>query len=60
MLLGPSGFNWCFSFAPELVSYWTPRHFHRGVAYSLCESSLLIHHDIYHDLFFFHDDSLTS
>ena len=21
LLLGPTGFNWCFSFAPELVSW---------------------------------------
>ena len=25
MLLGPPGFNWCFYFAPALVSYLAPR-----------------------------------
>ena len=51
MLLGPPGFNWWFSFAPELVSYWAPRDLHRRAAYSFYESSFLIHHGIYHDLF---------
>ena len=51
MLLGQSGFNWCFSFAPELVSYLAPRVLHRRAAYSICESSFLIHHGGYHDLF---------
>ena len=46
----PTGFNWCFSFAPALVSYLAPRDLHRRVAYSICESSFLIHH-IYQDLF---------
>ena len=59
LLLDPPGFNWCFSFAPELVSYLAPRDLHRRAAYSICESSFLIHHGIYHDLFV-HDDSLTS
>ena len=39
------------SFASELVSYWAPRDRHRRAAYSLCESSFLIHHGIHHDLF---------
>ena len=32
---------------------------HHQAAYSICESSFLIHQDIYHDLFVL-DDSLTS
>ena len=51
LLLGPPGFNWCFSFDPELVIYRAPRDLHRRAAYSICESSFLIHHGIYHDLF---------
>ena len=39
-----------FSFAPELVSYLAPRDLRR-VAYSICESSFLIHHGGYHDVF---------
>ena len=31
-LLGPPGFSWCFSFAPELVSYSAPRELHRRTA----------------------------
>ena len=42
MLLGPTGFNLCFSFAPELVSYWAPRDLHRQAAYSIC-LSMMIH-----------------
>ena len=38
LLLGPPGSNWCFSFAPELVSYSAPRDLHRRAAYSICES----------------------
>ena len=44
-------FNWWFSSAPELVSYWAPRDRYRRAAYSFCESSFLIHHGIYHDVF---------
>ena len=51
LLLGPPGSNWCFSFAPELVSYSAPRDLHRRDAYSICESWSLIHQDVYHDLF---------
>ena len=51
LLLGPPGSNWCFSFAPELVGYSAPRDLHRRAAYSICESWLLIHQDVYHDLF---------
>ena len=32
-LIGPPGSNWCFSFAPELVSYSAPRDLHRRAAY---------------------------
>ena len=46
LLLGQPGFNTCFSFAPELVSYWAPSDLHRRTAYSICESSFLIHHGI--------------
>ena len=49
-----------FYFAPELVSYWAPRDLHRRAAYSICESSFLIHHGVYHNLFVCNDDSLTS
>ena len=51
LLLGPPGFHWCFSFAPELVGYLAPRDLHRRAAYSICESLFLIHQDVYHDLF---------
>ena len=51
MLLGPPGFNWCFSLAPELVGYSTPRDLHRRAACSICESSFLFHCGVYHDLF---------
>ena len=33
LLLGPPGFNLCFSFSPELVSYLEPRDLHRWAAY---------------------------
>ena len=36
-----------------------PKDLHRQAAYSICESSFLIYHGIYHYLFV-HDDSLTS
>ena len=42
--------DWCFSFAPELVSYSAPRNLRRKAAYSICESWFLIHQDVYHDL----------
>ena len=29
LLLGPPVFNWCFPFAPELVSYLAPKDLHR-------------------------------
>ena len=29
----PPGSNWCFSFAPELVSYSAPKDLHRRAAY---------------------------
>ena len=51
MLLGPPGSIWCFSFAPELVSYSAPGALHCWAAYSVCESWLFIHQDVYHDLF---------
>ena len=54
LLLGPPGFNWCFSFAPELVNYLAPRDLRRRAAYSICESSFFIHHGIYHDLFVYY------
>ena len=60
MLLGPPGSNWCFSFAPELVSYSAPRDLHRRAAYSVCESWFLIHQDVYVIYLFVLDDSLTS
>ena len=50
LLLGPTGSNWCFSFAPELVRCSAPRDLHRRAAYSICESWFLIHQDVYHDL----------
>ena len=37
--------------APELVGYSAPRDLHRRAAYSICESWVLIHQDVYHDLF---------
>ena len=51
LLFGPPGFNWCFSYAPELVSYLAPSDRHRRAAYSLYESLSLIHDGVYHDLF---------
>ena len=44
-------FRLIFSFAPELVSYFAPRDLHRRAAYLICESSFLIHHGVYQDLF---------
>ena len=32
------------------ASYWAPRDLHRRAAYSICESSFLIHHSGYSDL----------
>ena len=40
-----------FSFAPELVNYSAPRDLHRRASNSICESSFLIHLNVYHDLF---------
>ena len=51
LLLGPPGSNWCFSFAPELVGYSAPRDLYRRAAYSICESWVLIHQDVYLDLY---------
>ena len=51
LLLGPTGSNWGFSFALELVGYSAPRDLHRRAANLVCESWLLIHQDVYHDLF---------
>ena len=48
-----------FCFAPELVSYLAPWDLHRRAAYSISESSFLIHHGIMIYLFVY-DDSLTS
>ena len=52
-MLGPSGVQlvFFFSFALELESYFAPRDLHRRAAYSICESSVLICHGVYHDLF---------
>ena len=51
------GFNWCFLFATRLA----PRDLHRRAAYPVSESTVLIYHGDYHNLFvFFLDDSLTS
>ena len=36
LLLGPPGFNWCFSFAPVSVSYSAPRDLHGRAAYLIC------------------------
>ena len=33
LLLGQPGYNWCSSFAPELVNYSAPRDLHRRAAY---------------------------
>ena len=35
----------------RLVGYSAPRDLHRRAAYSICESCVLIHQDVYHDLF---------
>ena len=51
LLLGPPGSNWCFSFAPELVSYSAPMDLHRRAAYLICESCFFINQVVYHDLF---------
>ena len=55
LLLGPPGSNWCFSFAPKLVSYSAPRDLHRRAAYSICFIRMFI--VIY---LFVLDNSLTS
>ena len=41
----------CCFFAPELVGYSAPRDLHRRAAYSICESWVLIHQDVYLDLY---------
>ena len=51
LIIGPPGSNWCFSFAPELVGYSAPRNLHRRAAYPICKSWVLIHQDVYRDLF---------
>ena len=51
LLLGPPESNWCFTFAPELVGYSASRDLHRRAAYSICESWVLIHQDVYLDLY---------
>ena len=35
LLLGPPEFNWCFSLAPGLVSYFALRDLHRRTAESV-------------------------
>ena len=61
LLLGPPGFNWCFSFALELVSYLAPRDLHRRAAYPICESSFFLFIMVFIMIYLFvHDDSLTS
>ena len=55
----PTGVQLVFFFC-SVVSYWVPRDLHRQAAYSISESSFLIHHGVYHDYLFVHDDSLTS
>ena len=47
----PTGVQLVFSFAPELVGYLAPRDLHRRAAYSICESWVLIHQDVYLDLY---------
>ena len=37
--------------APELVGYSAPRDLHRRAAYSICESWVLNHQDVYFDLY---------
>ena len=49
--LGPPGSNWCFSFALDLAGYSAPRDLHRQAAYSICESWVLNHQDVYLDLY---------
>ena len=50
-----------FFFHSGVSKLFGAKDLYRQAAYSVCESSFLIHHGGYHDLFFFvHDDSLTS
>ena len=59
--LAHQGFNWCFSFAPELVSYWALRDLHRRAAYSICESTFFLFIlELIMIYLFVHDDSVTS
>ena len=46
----PIGVQLVFFSTPEQVSYLAPRDLDRRVAYTICESSLLIHHGGYYDL----------
>ena len=57
----PTGVKLVFLFCSGFsVSYWAPRDLHRRAAYSICESSFLIHQDIIMIYLFAHDDSLSS
>ena len=53
LYFGPPGSTWCFFFCSgvNVVSYSAPRDLHRKEAYSICEFWLLIHQDVYYDLY---------
>ena len=50
MLLGPPESNWCFSFAPELVSFRRPGISIVGQLTESVESSFSIHYGVNNDL----------
>ena len=56
----PTGVLLVFFFCSGVSKLLAPRDLHRRTAYLICKSSFLIHHGGYHDLFFVHDDLLTS
>ena len=51
MLLGPSGFNWCFAFASDFSKLFGAQESPFSASLLNPESSFLIHHSGYHDLF---------
>ena len=47
----PTGFQMVFFFCSGVSKLLAPRDLHRQAAYSICESSFLLHHGSYHHLF---------
>ena len=61
LLLVPPAFNWCFSFAPELVSYLAHMDLHRRAANTETVSPRFLFIMVVINIYLFVlDDSLTS